>query len=83
MKRIDVLLAMGSPALLKATEEALLREGLSVQTTGNGIDTVMDALKTRPRCVLCGQVLAGMDGMKVCRLLNSLFSRREMPVIIS
>ena len=83
MKRVDVLLAMGSPALLKAAEEALLQEGLTVQTSGNGIDTVMDAIKTRPRCVLCGQVLSGMDGMKVCRLLNSLFSRREMPVIIS
>ena len=83
MKRADVLLAMGSPALLKAMEEALLREGLTVQTSGNGIDAVMDAVKTRPRCVLCGQVLAGMDGMKVCRLLNSLFSSREMPVVIS
>lgn len=83
MKRVDVLLAMGSPALLKTTEEALLREGLTVHTSGNGIDTVMDALKYRPRCVLCGQVLAGMDGMKVCRLLNSLFSSNEVPVIIS
>lgn len=83
MKRVDVLLAMGSPALLETTEEALLREGLTVQTSGNGIDTVMNALKTRPRCVLCGQVLAGMDGTKVCRLLNSLFSSSEMPVIIS
>ncbi len=24
-----------------------------------------------------------MDGMKVCRLLNSLFTRKDMPVIIS
>ncbi len=83
MKRIDVLAAMGSPALLKATEEALLREGLAVQTVGNGIDAVLEALKNRPRCVLCGQVLAGLDGMKVCRLLNSMFTRREMPVIVS
>lgn len=83
MKRTDVLLAMGSPALLKTTEEALLREGLSVHSSGNGIDAVMDALQIRPRCVLCGQVLAGMDGMKVCRLLNSLFTRKDMPVMIS
>ncbi len=83
MKRIDVLAAMGSPALLKATEEALLREGLSVQTVGNGIDAVLEALKNRPRSVLCGQVLAGLDGMKVCRLLNSMFTRREMPVLVS
>lgn len=83
MKRVDVLLAMGSPALLKTTEEALLREGLTVHTSGNGIDTVLDALKTRPRCVLCSQVLAGMDGLKVCRLLGSFFPRKDMPLIIS
>jgi len=74
---------MGSPALLKATEEALLREGLSVQSAGNGIDAVLMALKSRPGCVLCGQVLAGMDGMKVCRLLNSLFPVGQIPVIVS
>lgn len=83
MKRNDILLALGSPALLKAMEEALLREGLSVQTAGNGIDAVLTVLKTRPRCVLCGQVLAGMDGMKVCRLLSSFDSCRGMPVIVS
>ncbi len=83
MKRNDILLALGSPALLKTMEEALLREGLSVQTAGNGIDAVLTAVKTRPRCVLCGQILAGLDGIKVCRLLRSFNSSREMPVIVS
>ncbi|MCK5785048.1 MAG: diguanylate cyclase [Candidatus Sabulitectum sp.] len=83
MKRIDVLLAMGSPALLAVTEEALLQEGLSVETATNGIDAVTTALSLRPRCVLCGQILAGLDGMKVSRFLGSVYSRDEMPVIIS
>jgi len=82
-QRIDVLLAMGSPALLRVTEEALLREGLSVKTVSDGIDAVTLSFSLKPRCVLCGQVLAGMDGMKVCRLLNSVFSPRDLPVIIS
>ncbi|MCK5036661.1 MAG: diguanylate cyclase, partial [Candidatus Sabulitectum sp.] len=83
MKRIDVLLAMGSPALSAVTEEALLREGLSVKTVTNGLDAVTAAFSLKPRCVLCGQVLAGMDGIKVCRFLSTVYSREEMPVIIS
>lgn len=83
MKRIDVLLAMGSPALSAVTEEALLREGLSVKSVTNGLDAVTAAFSLKPRCVLCGQVLAGMDGIKVCRFLSTVYSREEMPVIIS
>ncbi len=83
MKRIDVLLAMGSPALSAVTEEALLREGLSVKTVTNGLDAVTAAFSLKPRCVLSGQVLAGMDGIKVCRFLSTVYSREEMPVIIS
>lgn len=83
VKRIDVLLAMGSPALLAVTEEALLREGLSVKSVSNGLDTVTMAFSMKPRLVLCGQVLAGMDGIKVCRFLNTVYSRKEVPVIIS
>ncbi|MEA3266677.1 MAG: diguanylate cyclase [Candidatus Fermentibacteria bacterium] len=83
MKRIDVLLAMGSPALSAVTEEALLREGLSVKTVTNGLDAVTAAFSLKPRCVLCGQVLAGMDGIKVCRFLSTVYSREEMPVIVS
>jgi len=83
VKRIDVLLAMGSPALLAVTEKALLREGLSVRSVANGLDAVTEAFSMKPRCVLCGQVLAGMDGIKVCRFLNTVYSKEEMPVIIS
>lgn len=83
VKRIDILLAMGSPALLATTEKALLQEGLSVKSVVSGIDTVVTAFSMKPRCVLCGQILAGMDGIKVCRFLNSVYSREEMPVIIS
>ncbi len=83
MKRIDILLAMGSPALLSVTEEALLKEGLSVKSVTNGIDAVTTALSLKPRCVLCGQILAGLDGIKVSRFLSTVYTREEMPVIIS
>ena len=83
MKRLDVLLAMGSPALLAVTEEALLKEGLSVKTVSNGLDAVTTAFSMKPGCVLCGQVLAGMDGIKVCRFLSTVYSSKEMPVIVS
>ena len=83
MKRIDVLLAMGNSALLAVTEEALLREGLSVKSVTNGLDAVTAAFSMKPRCVLCGHVLPGMDGIKVCRFLNTEYSEKEMPVIIS
>ncbi len=74
---------MGNPALLAVTEEALLREGLTVKSVTNGLDAVITAFSMKPRCVLCGQILAGMDGMKVCRFLGTVYSRKEMPVIIS
>ncbi|OPX28173.1 MAG: hypothetical protein B1H09_08265, partial [Gemmatimonadaceae bacterium 4484_173] len=83
MKRVDVLLAMGSPALLSVTEEALLKEGLSVETVTSGIDAVTSAFSSKPRCILCGQVLAGMDGLKVCRFLSTVYTNSEMPVIIT
>ncbi len=83
MKRIDILLAMGSHALLAVTEEALLREGLSVKSVTNGLDAVTAALSIKPRCIFCGQILAGMDGLKVSRFLSTVYSRKEMPVIIS
>jgi len=83
VKRVDVLLAMGSPALLSVTEEALLKEGLSVETVTSGIDAVTSAFSSKPRCILCGQVLAGMDGLKVCRFLSTVYTNSEMPVIIT
>ncbi len=83
MKRIDVLLAMGSPALLSVTQEALLKEGLSVEAVTSGIDAVTSAFSLKPRCVLCGQVLAGMDGFKVCRFLGTVYSNTEMPVVLT
>lgn len=83
VKRIDILLAMGSPALLAITEKTLLQEGFSVKSVVNGVDAVTTAFSMKPRCVLCGQILAGMDGIKVCRFLNSVYSREEMPVIVS
>ena len=83
MKRIDILLAMGNPALLSVTEEALLKEGLTVRSVTNGIDAVTSALSLKPRCILCGQILAGLDGIKVSRFLSTVYTREEMPVIIS
>lgn len=74
---------MGNSALLKSIEEALLREGLSVHSAGNGIDAVMEAFSQRPRCVLLGQVMAGVDGIKACRLIRSLIPENEMPVVVS
>jgi diguanylate cyclase (GGDEF)-like protein len=83
VKRTDVLLAMGSPTLALVTEEALLKEGLSVETVTNGIDAVTAAFSGKPRCILCGQILPGMDGLKVCRFLSTVYSSKEIPVIIS
>jgi len=74
---------MGSPALLSVTQEALLKEGLSVEAVTSGIDAVTSAFSLKPRCILCGQVLAGMDGLKVCRFLGTLYSKTEMPVILT
>ena len=83
VKRVDVLLAMGSSALLALTEKALLREGFSVKTATDGLETVLTVFSIKPRCVLCGQILPGMDGLKVSRFLNTVFTENQIPVIIS
>ena len=82
-KRVDVLLAMSSSTLLALTEKALLREGLSVQTATDGIETVLTAFSVKPRIIICSQILPGMDGLKVSRFLSTVFPEKAMPVIIS
>ncbi len=83
MKRVDVLLAMGSPPLQKVTEEVLLQEGLSVKAVNSGLDLVTAAFSMKPRCVFCDEFLLGLDGIKVARLLSTMYSKSEIPVIIS
>ena len=66
-----ILIADSDPELLEAMRKALRQEGFSVMAAADGFDTVSRAFGNRPDVIVCGYLLAGISGPKVCRFLRS------------
>ncbi|MFH8252748.1 response regulator transcription factor [Microbacterium sp. B2969] len=58
----------------------LIRAGLTVVRSGDGIDALTAAARTPPDIVVLDLMLPGIDGLEVCRRLRR--SRPELPIVM-
>ncbi len=77
-----VLIADNDPELLEVMRKALQKEGFSVVTAVDGYDTVSKTFGSAPDVVVCGYLLTGVSGLKVCRFLRSYTEFESVPIIL-
>jgi diguanylate cyclase (GGDEF)-like protein/PAS domain S-box-containing protein len=77
-----VLVADGDPELLEVMRKALRSEGFSVSTAADGFEAVTRAFDGQPDAIVCGYLLPGMSGPKVCRFLRSYAEFEGVPIAL-
>lgn len=68
---INVLVVDDEEPLVRLVGQYLLREGLSVESTGNGVQAVAMVREQNPSVVILDLGLPGMDGVEVCRQIRT------------
>ena len=77
-----VLVVDDHPPMVKLIEDALVREGFSVLSAGDGRECMRKAQAERPDLIILDVVMPGMDGFKVLHLLRERPETTDIPVIL-
>ena len=59
----------------------ILSQEYDLATANNGIDAIRQAIELNPDLILLDVVMPGMDGYEVCKILKSMDSTKEIPVL--
>ncbi|WP_218221644.1 response regulator transcription factor [Nesterenkonia sp. Act20] len=68
---INVLVVDDEEPLVRLVRQYLLREGLGVDSTGNGVQALEMVREQEPAVVILDLGLPGMDGVEVCRQIRT------------
>lgn len=79
MKKI--LIADDEPDILEFLKYNLVREGFSVFTACNGIETIEKAKKINPDLVILDVMMPELDGIETCRRLRELNETKNTYII--
>ncbi len=82
MSKPKVLLVEDSKFFLKATAAVFEREGFEVLTASTGEEAIKTAQADRPDAILLDMMLPRLDGMMVLRMLRSIQTLKDTPVIV-
>jgi len=69
----SVLLVDSNFKLTRSYQKHLSKKGFDISVTDNGFDTVDQILKNQPSIVILENVLAGIDGIEVCRRIQGSY----------
>jgi DNA-binding response OmpR family regulator len=77
-----VLVVDDHPPTVELIRDALVREGFSVVSAGNGADCLRKVEAHRPDLVILDIVMPVMDGIKSLRALRANPETKNLPVIV-
>jgi CheY-like chemotaxis protein len=77
-----ILIVEDSKFFLKAIASVFEKEGFTVQTAATGEEALKIAQADPPQIILLDMVLPRLDGMMVLRMLRTIPTLRDTPVIV-
>lgn len=80
--KVAVLVVEDDAALLTMLGTALLLEGFTVETAGNGAEGLSCVRRTTPDLILLDLVMPWINGLEVLTTLRSNPSTEDVPVIV-
>ena len=78
----DILVVDDTPANVRLLEAILVARGYRVRAAGSGEEALRAVAERRPDLVVLDVVMAGMDGIEVCRRLREDQATRALPVLM-
>jgi DNA-binding response OmpR family regulator len=82
MSKLKIVVVEDEPDILEVLTYNLTREGFDVTSAADGAAGLRLVQQTVPDLVLLDLMLPGMDGLDICRYLNSGSRTKHIPIIM-
>ncbi len=77
-----ILIVEDSPALAKAIEKGLTKEGYQVFVVRNGFEALRDVDQIKPDLIMTDVNMPKLDGIKMCQAIQNRLETRDIPFIL-
>lgn len=82
-KPVDTILVVDDePVNRKVLNTILTRAGYNVEEAASGLECIDYCSEKVPRMILLDVMMPELNGLEACKLLRSMYSRDELPIII-
>lgn len=71
MKAVDILIADDEPHIIRALSFIFTRDGFNVETAQNGVEAQVKCRELTPKIIFLDLIMPKLDGLQLCRQLNS------------